>query len=448
VLGSRFGVLGADVTDLRTGSTTDVRAAHERAHAEYTAFCARGLTLNLGRGKPSEAQLDLSNALLSLPGEGDFRAADGTDCRNYGGLQGLPELRTLVEPLLGAPAERIVAAGNASLTLMHDTVRLALRHGVPGGDGPWSEEDDVTFLCPVPGYDRHFTICEGFGIRMVAVPLTGQGPDVAVVEQLAGRDPSVKGMWCVPKYSNPTGEVYASDVIERLAAMNTAAPDFRLFWDNAYGVHHLTATRHEIANVLELAARHDHPDRAFVFASTSKITFAGAGVAFFASSAANVKWLLGHMERSTIGPDKLNQLRHVRLLKSADGMAAHMEAHARLLAPKFRAVQETFAARLAGSGVATWTEPAGGYFISLDVLPGCARRSVALAKDAGIVVVPAGSTYPHGRDPEDRNIRIAPSYPTLGEVTQAAEGLALSVLVATTESILAERGEAVAAPGL
>jgi DNA-binding transcriptional MocR family regulator len=431
------------VTDLRTAATAEVRAAHDRAVAEYNAFRARGAKLNLGRGKPSEEQLDLSNALLSLPGAADYRAADGTDCRNYGGVQGLPEIRALFAPLLGAPVDRVIAAGNASLTLMHDVVGFAMRDGVPGGAGPWAAQGPVTFLCPVPGYDRHFTICEGFGIRMVAVPLTGEGPDLDEVERLAGRDPGVKGMWCVPKYSNPTGEIYADHVVERLAAMQTAAPDFRLFWDNAYGVHHLTPERHEIANILELAERHGHPDRPLVFASTSKITFAGAGVAFFGSSAPNVAWLLRHLERSTIGPDKVNQLRHVRLLKDAAGLAAHMDAHARILAPKFKSVQEIFAARLGGSGVATWTSPAGGYFISLDV-PGCARRTIDLARQGGITVVPAGSTYPHGRDPEDRNIRIAPSYPTLADVSQAAEGIALAVLVAATEAVLSHRGEAVA----
>lgn len=429
------------MTDLRTGTTADVRTAYDQALADYTAFRARRLTLNLGRGKPSEAQLDLSNALLALPGDGDYRAADGTDCRNYGGLQGLPEIRALFAPILGAPVERIVAAGNASLTLMHDVVALAMRHGVPGGDRPWSAEPAVTFLCPVPGYDRHFTICEGHGIRMVSIPLTGEGPDMDEVEQLAGRDRSIKGMWCVPQYSNPTGEVYSDAVIERLARMKTAAPDFRLFWDNAYGVHHLTPRGREIANVLELAERHGHPDRPVVFASTSKITFAGAGVAFFAGSRANVTWMLGHSERSTIGPDKINQLRHVRLLKDPEGLAAHMRAHARILAPKFDAVRRIFAARLGGRGIAHWTEPEGGYFISLNVVEGCARRTIALAKDAGIVVVPAGSTFPYGRDPEDCNIRIAPSYPMLAEVEQAAEGIAVSALVAAGEVLLARRGE-------
>ncbi len=430
------------MTDFRTGKTDEVRAAYDRAQKDYSAFRARGVALNLGRGKPSDAQLDLSNALLSLPGEGDYRATDGTDCRNYGGVQGLPEMRALFAPMLGAPVAQVIAGNNASLTLMHDAVAIALRHGVPGGH-PWAEHGAVTFLCPVPGYDRHFSICEGHGIRMVAVPLTGRGPDMDTVEALAGGDATVKGMWCVPKYSNPTGEVYSDEVVERLARMKTAAPDFRLFWDNAYGVHHLTPKGREIANIIALSETHGHADRPFVFASTSKITFAGAGVSFFAASAANVKWMLGHLERATIGPDKVNQLRHVRLLKDAAGLAAHMQKHAASLAPKFQAVQRIFAERLGGSGVAEWTSPEGGYFVSLDVMKGCARRTIALAKEAGIVVVPAGSTFPYGRDPEDRNIRVAPSYPTLAEVEQAAEGLALAALVAAGEAVLVARGEAV-----
>jgi DNA-binding transcriptional MocR family regulator len=275
---------------------------------------------------------------------------------------------------------------------------------------------------------------------MVPVRLTGRGPDMDEVERIAAADPSVKGIWCMPKYSNPTGEIYSDDTIERLAAMRTASADFRLFWDNAYGVHHLTGTRHAIANVLDACERHGHKDRALVFASTSKITFAGSGVAAFGSSAANVRWWLDHLERRTIGPDKLNQLRHVRLLRDEAGLAAHMEAHAKILAPKFQQVQETFDALLGGKGVATWTRPDGGYFISLDVRDGCARRVIDLAKAAGIAVVPPGSTFPNGYDPDDRNIRIAPSFPTLEEVSQASNGLALSVLVATCERALNERG--------
>jgi len=427
--------------DIRKLETADLRDYCERARTQYAAFRALGLNLNLGRGKPSNEQLDLSKRLLDLPGETDYLAADGSDCRNYGGLQGLPEARALFIELVGAPIDRIVAAGSSSLALMHDAIAWALLHGVPGGSGPWSA-GPVTFVCPVPGYDRHFTICDGFGIRMVPVRLTGHGPDMEEVERLVASDPTIKGMWCMPKYSNPTGDIYSEQTVDRLAAMRAAAPDFRLFWDNAYGAHHLTPTRHAIANMLDACVRHGHPDRAIVFASTSKMTFASAGLAVLASSAANVKWWLQHLERRTIGPDKLNQLRHVRLLRDAAGIDRHMEAHARILAPKFQEVQNTFAALLGGTGAATWTEPSGGYFVSLDVLDGCARRVIDLAKAAGIAVVPAGSTFPRGHDPDDRNIRIAPSYPVLEEVGQAAKGLALSVLLATSEALLAQRGAA------
>ena len=280
---------------------------------------------------------------------------------------------------------------------------------------------------------------------MVPVSLTGHGPDMDVVERLVASDPTVKAMWCIPKYSNPTGEVYSDEVAERLARMKTAAPDFRLFWDNAYGVHHLSGKRREIANIMELCERHGHPDRAFVFASTSKMTFAGAGVSIFASSPANMKWMLQQMERKTIGFDKLNQLRHVRFLKDATGIRTLMEGHAKILTPKFHAVHDVFTRLLGGTGAATWTQPDGGYFVSLDVLDGCARRVIDLAKQAGITVVPAGSTFPYGNDPNDRNIRVAPTFPSLDEVTRAAEGLALAALVAASDAILSERGESVAA---
>lgn len=424
----------------QTMKTADLRSYHDRVRERYVAFRSQGHQLNLGRGKPSAQQLDLSNALLSL-GVDSYRAEDNTDCRNYGGLQGLSEARVLFSGMVGAPASQIVAADNSSLALMHDTVTWAMLHGVVGSTTGWAAVRPATFLCPVPGYDRHFSICDGLGIRMITVPLTGHGPDMDAVERLVAQDPSIKGIWCVPKYSNPTGEIYSGDVVERLAAMPTAAPDFRLFWDNAYSVHHLTGTHHEIANVLECCQQHGHDDRAFVFASTSKMTFAGAGVALFASSPANVRWLLGHMERRTIGPDKLNQLRHVRMLRDQAGIVAHMGAHARILAPKFTQVQTIFRELLADTGIASWTSPEGGYFVSLDVLAGCARRVVELAKTAGVVVVPAGSTYPGGNDPDDRNIRIAPSFPTLDEVAKAAEGMALAVLLAGSEAILTQRGE-------
>jgi aspartate/methionine/tyrosine aminotransferase len=428
--------------DIRTLDSEALRRFEHEAQQEYDAFKAKALNLNLGRGKPSSEQLDLCNVLLGMPGEGDYTAADGTDCRNYGGLQGLPELRAIFTGVLGAPVDQIVAGNNSSLAFMHDAVGYAMLHGVPGGGAAWSKTP-ASFLCPVPGYDRHFTICDGFGIRMVPVPLTGSGPDMDVVERLAASDESIKGIWCIPKYSNPTGEIYSREVSARLARMKTAAPDFRIFWDNAYGVHHLTPTRHEIANILDLCAEAGHADRAFVFASTSKITFAGGGVAFFAASPANIRWLLKQMERRSIGPDKVNHLRHVRLFKNEAGLFALMERHAAILKPKFDAVDRIFTEMLGGTGVATWTKPEGGYFVSLDVMDGCARRVIELGKVAGITVVPPGATFPQGKDPNDRNIRVAPSFPGLDEVKQAATGLALAARLAAAEKLTAARPQTV-----
>jgi len=396
----------------------------------YNAFKAKRLNLNLTRGKPSSAQLDLSSALLALPGPDDCLAEDGTDCRNYGVLQGLPEARHLFSGLLGAPADQVVVANNSSLALMHDAVAFALLKGTSDSATPWSREREISFLCPVPGYDRHFRICEDYGIKMIPIAFGDDGPDIEEVERLVASDASIKAMWCMPKYSNPTGHVYSDAVIERLAAMPAAAPDFRLFWDNAYAVHHLTAERVAIANILELSARHGHANRPFVFASTSKITLAGAGLALFASSVANVKWLLARVTPRTIGPDKLNQLRHVRFLRDESGMQALMESHRAIVAPKFQAVVDVFTSMLSGTPDVTWTTPRGGYFISLSVPRGCARRVVQLAKEAGLELTPAGATHPHGKDPEDRIIRIAPTFPDLPDVKQAAEGVAWSVLMA------------------
>ena len=400
----------------------------------YDAFKAKGLKLNLTRGKPASDQLDLSNELLGLPGASDFAAEGAADVRNYGGLQGLIEVRRLFSGIMGAPAEQIVVANNSSLALMHDCITYSLLKGTCDSSAPWSEQGEIAFLCPVPGYDRHFKICEDYGIRMITVPMNDDGPDVAEVERLVASDASIKGMWCVPKYSNPTGSVYSDSVVERLAAMKTAAPDFRLFWDNAYTVHHLTSKRIEIANVLELCAKHGNPNRAFVFASTSKVTLAGAGMAFFAASKANVKWLLDRLTPRTIGPDKANQLRHVRFLKNEEGIFALMDRHRALIAPKFEKVLEIFHAKLAGIAEVSWTRPRGGYFISLEVPKGCARRVVALAKEAGVELTPAGSTHPYGKDPDDRVIRIAPTFPELAEVKLAAEGVAIAVQLAVAEN--------------
>ena len=424
------------MTDLTTTSLEQLRETHEAARSRYDAFARRGVKLDLTRGKPASTQLDLSADLLALPGVADYLAADGTDTRNYGLLQGLPELRAVLAPLFGLDPQHVVIGDNSSLGLMHDTIAYALLCGTGDGPGPWSKRPRLAFLCPVPGYDRHFAICQDFGIEMIPVPMTEAGPDLEVVERLVKDDEDIRGMWCMPKYSNPTGTVYSDQTVERLAAMTTAAPDFRLFWDNAYAVHHLTAERIEIANIATACERHGHPNRPFVYGSTSKITLAGAGVALFGSSAQNVAWYLKRMGRRTIGSDKINQLRHVRFLRDTQGVLALMDAHRAVIAPKFATVIETFTAHLAGAGVATWTEPKGGYFVSLDVLDGCAAEVVRLAKQAGVELTPAGSTFPHLQDPRDRNIRIAPTYPDQASVAQAAEGVALSVLVATTKALL------------
>jgi DNA-binding transcriptional MocR family regulator len=407
----------------------------EQVRQSYDAFKAKGLKLNLTRGKPASDQLDLCSDLLALPGTADFIAEGATDCRNYGGLQGLVEARRLFSGILGASPEQIVVANNSSLALMHDVIAYSLLKGTCDSAAPWSKQGEIAFVCPVPGYDRHFKICEDYGIRMISVPMTDDGPDVNEVERLVASDASIKGMWCVPKYSNPTGAVYSDSVIERLAAMKTAAPDFRLFWDNAYAVHHLTSERVQIANVLELCAQHGNPNRAFVFASTSKVTFGGAGLAMFASSKSNVKWLLDRLTPRTIGPDKVNQLRHVRFLKNEDGILALMDRHRALLAPKFAKVLDIFDSKLAGIPGVSWTRPKGGYFISLEVPKGCARRVIALAKEAGVELTPAGSTHPYGKDPDDRTIRIAPTFPDLPEVALAAEGVAVCVQLAVSEKL-------------
>lgn len=421
------------MTDVAQFRSPNILASNSQLQESYAAFKAKGMRLNLTRGKPSPEQMDLSSELLTLPGTTDYVAEDGTDCRNYFGLQGIPEAHRLFSGILGAPPEQVVVGNNSSLALMHDAVVYSLLKGTCDSSGPWSQPGEVAFLCPVPGYDRHFRICEDYGIRMISVPLNDDGPDMDEVERLVAQDASIKGMWCVPKYSNPTGTVYSDAVIERLAAMPAAAPDFRLYWDNAYSVHHLTSERIEIANIIEKSARHGHPNRAFVFASTSKITLAGAGLALFASSPENVKWLLARFVPRTIGPDKVNQLRHVRFLKDEAGIHRLMDKHRALLAPKFQKVLDVFDEKLSGVPGVTWNRPKGGYFIALDVPQGCARRVVALAKDAGVELTPAGAVYPYGKDPNDRTLRIAPTFPALSEVGLAAEGVALCVLLAAAE---------------
>jgi DNA-binding transcriptional MocR family regulator len=414
----------------------ELRAEHEQQQRNYAELQAKRLTLDLTRGKPSREQLDLSNALLSLPGADDYRDEEGTDTRNYGGQHGLPELRAIFGELLGIPVPNLIAGNNASLELMHDIVVFSILHG--GVDSPraWKDEPVVKFLCPVPGYDRHFAITETMGIEMIPVPMRDDGPDVDLIEELVAVDPAIKGMWCVPVFSNPTGATYSWEVCRRLVQMRTAANDFRLFWDNAYAVHTLTLDFVRQVDVLGLAAKAGNPNRPYVFASTSKITFAGAGVGFFGGSLGNIAWYLQYAGKKSIGPDKVNQLRHLRYLGDADGVRLLMMRHQQLLAPKFALVLEILENRLGDSKTASWTEPKGGYFVSLDVLHGTARRTVALAKEAGIAVTEAGAAFPYRKDLEDKNIRIAPTFPSTPEVRNAIDGLATCALLAATESLL------------
>lgn len=402
----------------------------------YRRLQGSGLALDLTRGKPSPEQLDLSNELLTLPGEGVFTDAAGVDARNYGGLNGVRELREIFAEIMQVPVDQVIAGENASLAMMHDTLVHALLQGTPDSPRPWAKEDKVKFICPVPGYDRHFALCAQFGIEMIPVALNGDGPDMAAVRELVA-DPQVKGIWLVPTYANPSGAVVSEAIAAELAGMDTAAPDFRIMWDNAYAVHHLTEEQTKTADILGLAAASGHPNRPLVFASTSKVTFAGAGVCFMGGSTENVEWYLLHLAKRTIGPDKVNQLRHAHYLKDVDGVHALMDKHRAILAPKFATVVSILEERLGSYGVATWTNPRGGYFVSLDVADGTADRVVELCREAGIAMTPAGASFPYGDDPNDRNIRIAPSFPHPDELSVAIDGLATCVLLAAAEQALA-----------
>ncbi|PVY30005.1 DNA-binding transcriptional MocR family regulator [Williamsia muralis] len=416
-------------------SADQLTATRSELRDQYQRLAEAGLNLDLTRGKPSPEQLDLSADLLSLPGADVYRDGKGTDCRNYGGLTGLPELRAIFGELLGIPTDNLLAGGNASLEYMHDLVIFGLLHGTPDSAAPWGQ-GPIKFLCPSPGYDRHFAITQSYGIEMITVPMNPDGPDVAVCAELVAADPQIKGMWCVPTYSNPTGATYSAEVSKALMSMPAAAPDFRIFWDNAYAVHTLQETPPEPVDVLGLAAAAGNPNRPYVFASTSKITFAGAGVAFFGGSADNLAWYQRHASIKTIGPDKLNQLRHLRYFGDADGVRRQMARHRDLLLPKFALVLQILEDRLGAAKVASWTEPEGGYFISLDVVDGTATKVIDLAKKAGISLTAAGSTFPYKRDPDDRTIRLAPTFPGLEELRLAMDGVATCVLLAAAEKLL------------
>jgi DNA-binding transcriptional MocR family regulator len=399
----------------------------------YREFQSRGIRLDMTRGKPCPEQLDLFAVLLDGVDRKAYKAADGTDCRNYGGLDGIPEAKALFAEYMGVTPEELIIGGSSSLTMMHDALTWAMVFGAAAGSPPWSRQGPVKFLCPSPGYDRHFFVCEHLGIEMIPVAMRADGPDMDAVERLAAADAGIKGIWCVPKYSNPTGTIYSEEVVLRLAAMPTRAPDFRIFWDNAYAVHHLGGGPARLADILAACRKSGHSDRVLMFGSTSKISFAGSGIAFMAGSRAGMAWARAHLGFQTIGPDKLNQLRHVAAFKTMEGILAQMQRHAAILAPKFDAVHDVLERELGGTGVAQWTRPTGGYFISLDTAPGCARRVVQLAKEAGVQLTPAGSTFPLKRDPADANIRIAPSFPAVADIRTAVEVLSVCIRLADRE---------------
>ncbi|MBQ8858774.1 MAG: aminotransferase class I/II-fold pyridoxal phosphate-dependent enzyme [Clostridia bacterium] len=401
----------------------------------YSSYKRAGLSLDLSRGKPAADQLGLS---LPMLGDDAFRSAAGADCRNYGGLEGLPEMRELFSALTGVPASYILVGGNSSLNLMFDSVVRAMLFGVHGSPRPWGKEERVCFLCPAPGYDRHFRICEKLGIEMLTVPMTEHGPDMDVVEELV-KDPAVKGIWCVPKYSNPTGATYSDETVRRMAAMQTGAPDFRIFWDNAYAIHDLYEETDPLLDIFAAAREAGNEDRVFYFTSTSKITFSGAGVAMMAANENNLKNILPILGTQTIGFDKMNQLRHVRFLKDKENTLALMKKHADCIRPKFEKMLEVLARELGGLGIAEWTKPRGGYFISLDVPAGCARRVYTLAKEAGVTLTQVGATFPYGKDPEDRNLRLAPTFATVAEIETATDILTCAVRIAAIERLLAAK---------
>lgn len=413
----------------------------EKLQKEYKGFEEAGLQLNMARGKPERAQLDLSMPMMDLlDSKSDCRAEDGTDCRNYGELDGIPEAKQLMAEIMECRPEQVIVFGNASLNVMFDAVARYMLHGVCGGT-PWCQQGKVKFLCPVPGYDRHFAVTECLGIEMINVPLGEDGPDMDLVEQLVGSDPLIKGIWCVPKYANPTGISYSDEVVRRFATMKTAADDFRIFWDNAYCVHHLyeeADKQDQILNILDECEAAGNPDRVLEFASTSKITFAGAGISAMAASENNLKDVKAVMTIQTIGYDKLNQLRHVLFLKDRAGVDAHMMKHAAIMRPKFEKVEQMLSEEITPLGIGSWVSPRGGYFISFNTLPGCAKRIVGLAKDAGVVLTGAGAPFPYGKDPEDTVIRLAPSFPSMDELIEATKIFICSVKLASVEKLLAE----------
>ena len=418
-------------------SKEELLALKESLNKEYAEAKAKGLALDMSRGKPSAKQLDVSLGLLdTINSSSDLKALDGTDCRNYGVLDGIPEAKKLMADMMGTTPDHVIVYGNASLNIMYDQISRAYTHGILGNT-PWRKLDKVKFLCPVPGYDRHFAITERFGIEMINIPMSESGPDMGMVEEYVSNDASVKGIWCVPKYSNPQGYTYSEETVKRMAALKPAAEDFRIFWDNAYVIHDLyDDNKDEIADIISECEKAGNPDMVFEFASTSKVSFPGSGIAALATSANNIADIKKQLTIQTIGHDKLNQLRHVRFFKDINGLKEHMRKHAEFIRPKFEAVESVLEEELSGLGIGSWTEPKGGYFISFDAMDGCAKAIVAKCKEAGVKLTGAGATFPYGKDPKDSNIRIAPSFPTPEEMKQAADLFVLCVKLVSVEKLL------------
>lgn len=418
-------------------SKEDLLALKSKLEAKFEEKKACGLQLDMSRGKPSTSQLDISLGLLdALTSKSGFLASDGLDCRNYGGLDGIPEAKQLMAEMMGTAPEHVIVFGNASLSIMYDSISRSYTHGVLGNT-PWCKLDKIKFLCPVPGYDRHFAITERFGIEMINIPMTQDGPDMDLVEDLVNHDETVKGIWCVPKYSNPQGINYSDDTVRRFASLKPAAKDFRIYWDNAYVIHHLYEDHQaEILDIISECEKAGNPDIVYEFASTSKVSFSGAGIAALAASKANLDDIKKQLTIQTIGYDKINQLRHVTYFKNLDGLKQHMKKHADEMRPKFEAVLDVLEKELAGTGIASWEKPYGGYFISFEAMEGCAKKIVAKCKEAGVTLTGAGATYPYGKDPKDSNIRLAPSFPTLEELAQAADLFVLCVKLVSIEKIL------------
>ena len=418
-------------------SKEELLALKESLNKEYAEAKAKGLSLDMSRGKPAAKQLDISLGLLdTINSSSDLKALDGTDCRNYGVLDGIPEAKKLMADMMGTTPDHVIVYGNASLNIMYDQISRAYTHGILGNT-PWCKLDKVKFLCPVPGYDRHFAITERFGIEMINIPMSESGPDMGMVEEYVSKDASVKGIWCVPKYSNPQGYTYSEETVKRMAALKPAAEDFRIFWDNAYVIHDLyDDKKDEIADIISECEKAGNPDMVFEFASTSKVSFPGSGIAALATSANNIADIKKQLTIQTIGHDKLNQLRHVRFFKDINGLKEHMRKHAEFIRPKFEAVEEVFEKELSGLGIGSWTEPNGGYFISFEAMDGCAKAIAAKCKEAGVKLTGAGATFPYGKDPKDSNIRIAPSFPTPEELKQAADLFVLCVKLVSVEKLL------------